>query len=213
MVIPEDGFILAFAMIVDINRYTCMVRDDETGAIAQFTRDVLSGPIDAIEKYNGEIVGYMGDAILGLLPSAEDTIMACFAIAKDLDRQCEFLSTNQHKSDEDWNFFQGGPSIKIAVEYGKLDISTISSRHLGTQRLFAGNAINYASRISAKGSGNRCHIGPVAATMNPFPSYCLGGPLSVRGKSGESIYTFFQFDLSDIWIEGPLKNGKDSYWG
>lgn len=99
--IPELGIIKAFAMIVDINHFTRMVAEDYTGMIAQFVRDVLSGPIAAIERYDGEVVGYMGDAILGILPTGDGTASACFDIAKDLDCQCEYISNHQKDSPPD----------------------------------------------------------------------------------------------------------------
>jgi class 3 adenylate cyclase len=67
IVIPENGCINAFAIIVDINGFTSMVAKDDSGMTAQFVRDVLAGTIDAIEKEGGEIVSYMGDAVLGVL--------------------------------------------------------------------------------------------------------------------------------------------------
>ncbi|MEK7674812.1 MAG: adenylate/guanylate cyclase domain-containing protein [Verrucomicrobiota bacterium] len=213
MTIPELGTIKAFAMIVDINHFTRMVAEDDTGLIAQFVRDVLSGPIAAIESCDGEVVGYMGDAILGVLPTGDGAAFACFDIAKDLDRQCEYIFNHQEDFPQDWAFAPGGPSIKIAIEYGSLDVSTISSRFLGTHRLLIGDAINYASRITSGGVGNRCHIGPIAAAMAPFSGYTLHGPRSVRGKAREGVYTYYELDLSDIWVEGRRKKGKETFLG
>ena len=211
--IPECGTIKAFAMIVDINHFTRMVAEAKNGLIAQFVRDILTGPITAIERYGGEVVGYMGDAILGVLPTGDGTVSACFDIAKDVDRQCEYISNHQQDFPMDWAYAAGGPSIKIAVEYGALNVSTISSRFLGTHRLLIGDAINYAERITAGGDGNRCHIGPTAAAMAPFTGYTLRRRHSVRGKAREGNYTYYKFDLGDIWIEGRRKQGKETFWG
>ena len=213
IIIPKLGTVNAFAMIVDINHFTRMVATDKTGLIVDFVRDVLSGPIAAIERYDGEVVSYMGDAILGILPTGDGAALSCFNIAKDLDGQCEYISNRQKNFPQDWAFALGGPSIKIAVEYGELDVTTISSHFLGTNRLLIGDAINYASRITSGGIGNRCHIGPIAAAMTPFTEYTLRGPYSVRGKAREGKYTYYEFDLGDIWIEGRRKKGKETYWG
>jgi class 3 adenylate cyclase len=215
MKFPEIGSILAFAVIVDINWFTKMVAEDDLGMSAQFARDILAGPIDAIERNGGEVVGYMGDAILGILPDGQTTVNACFNIAKDLDRLCEWISTNRTGGLEDWGFAPTqDPSIKIAVESSSVSISTISSRFLGNRQLFVGDAINYASRILAAGIGNRCHVGSVAAAaIEPFAESRLHGPLSVRGKRGEGSYSYYKFDLGDYWIERPRKKGKDTYWG
>ena len=124
--IPENGSIEAFAIIVDINGFTSMVGKDESGAIAQFVRDVLAGSIDAIEKEEGEIVSYMGDAILGVLPTVESVVRACIGIARDLDKTCEYICDDNDL----WPFALGGPSLKISVEYGQLDVSSIRFAHI-----------------------------------------------------------------------------------
>jgi class 3 adenylate cyclase len=103
--------------------------------IAQFTRDVLDGAIRAIEERDGEVVGFMGDAILGLVRTAESTFFACCGIAEDVNKQCEYISTQQEEASQLWEVSPGGPSLKIGVEYGDLDVSTISSRFLGDQKL------------------------------------------------------------------------------
>lgn len=210
MEIPVDKSFDAFAMIVDINHFTTMVTKSQGNMIAQFVRDTLSGAIHFIEEQEGEVVAHMGDAILGVLPTGEKAAYACFSIAKDLDRTCEYISGEQPGA---WDFAPGGPSLKIAVEYGNIDVAAISSKFMGSQRLLIGDAINYASRILSPGKGNRCHIGPVAASMEPFSGYVLDGPLQTKGKSGEPVYTYFKFDLGSIWVEGPRKKRKETFWG
>jgi class 3 adenylate cyclase len=212
--IPKDGHIHAFAVIVDLNQFTAMVnKAEETGdLIAQFTRDALSGAIFEIEAEGGEVVAFMGDAVLGIIPDGASAVRACFGIAKDVDEQCEYISNAQEGNDYTWPFAPGGPSIKIAIEYGMMDISTIDSRLLGEHRLLIGSPINYAARISKAGEGNRCIIGPVAAKKE-FSSYTLDGPHSIKGKPGEQEYEYYLFDLGDIWIDGPRAPGKETYWG
>jgi class 3 adenylate cyclase len=214
IVIPSHGTIRAFAMIVDLNRFAGMVKlAEQTGdIIAQFTRDVLSGAIDQIESEGGEVVGFMGDAVYGVLPSGDRAVKACFGIAKYVDRHCEYISSAQARCKHLWAFAKGGASLKIAVEYGVLDVSTIYSRLLGSQPLLVGNAVNYASRIAAAGKGNRCNIGPIAAKME-FSKYHLDGPFIIKGKFGEPPYEYFNFRMDDIWIEGPRRRGKETFWG
>jgi len=133
MKLPKDGHIDAFVMIVDINSFVGMVQLATTASdsIAQFTRDVLAGAIHSIEATGGEATGFMGDAILGIIPDGKAAISACYLIAKDVDELCEYISGIQKESPGSWAYAMGGPSVKIAVEYGRLDISTISSRLLG----------------------------------------------------------------------------------
>src|SRR5687768_11940043 len=102
IIIPKFGTIPAFAMVIDINNFVGMVSAGD-GAIAQFTRDVLTGPIVAVESSGGEVVGYMGDAILAVFAEGEDTAAACFDIAKDLDRECEYISNAQKESPDAWS--------------------------------------------------------------------------------------------------------------
>ena len=205
----DDMHIKAFAMIVDINGFTQMVGLSGGDSIAQFVRDVLCGSISAIESSGGEVVGFMGDAVLGLLPTSAATVEACFSIAKDLNRQCEYISSSQSECPSCWGFAPGGPSLKIGIEYGLIDVSDISSRALGSHKLYIGDAINYAARILTAGSGNRCLIGPGAANGG-FSQYSLSGPMYVDGKAGEPRYEYFQMGLSDVWIEGD--SSGESYW-
>jgi class 3 adenylate cyclase len=212
--IPEDGHIKGYAMIVDMNQFTTLVsKAGETGdLIAQFTRDVLAGAISEIEDQGGEVVAFMGDAVLGFFPEGEGVVSACFGIAKDLDGQCEYMSNAQDGNDYTWPFAPGGPSLSIAVEYGSMDISTIWSRLLGEHRLLIGTPINYAARISEAGEGNRCVIGAVAA-KKAFSDYRLDGPHFIPGKKGEPDYEYHLFGLGDIWIEGKREEGRETYWG
>lgn len=212
--IPNHGSFDAFAIIVDINGFTRMVsQGDDSGLMAQFIRDVLTGPIQEIEKNEGVIMGYMGDSILGIIPPGEHVALACFGIAKDLDRQCEYIFNHQEEYPDDWAFAPGGPSLKISIEFGDLNVSSMSSQFLGTQKLIIGHAINYASRISAGGTGNRCNIGPIASSMKPFSEYSLKGPINLQGKHSEEQYKYFGFEMNDIWREGPIEHEADTHWG
>lgn len=109
--LSKIGHVEAFAMIVDLNGFTPMVEKAECAndSIAQFTRDALAGAIFEIEAEGGEVVGFMGDAILGILPDGDSAVKACFGIAKDTDTRmrrfrdeskgCELIftgGTNRH---------------------------------------------------------------------------------------------------------------------
>ena len=207
MEIPKSGWIEGFAMIVDINGYSQIVAHPEANAIAQFTRDVLLGSVKAIEKNNGIVVGFMGDALLAFFDDVDNVGQCCYDIAKDLDRQCEYLSNNS----DAFPYAPKGPSLKIGIEFGSIDVSEIWSEFLGNQRIFAGVAINYAQRISNAEEGNRCLVGPKAYEkgMDSF-TYSHGGPFDIEGKKGEELYTYYQVNLGDVWREGET---EESYWG
>jgi len=212
--VPHSGRIEGYAIIVDLNQFTPMVTEAEkTGdSIAQFVRDALTEAIVEIEAEGGEVVAFVGDAVLGFIPPGEGVTLACFGIVKQIDRLCNYISDAQSDCEHMWAFAPGGPSIKIAIEFGSMDVSTIGSRFLGEHRLLIGSPINYAARISNAGVGNRCIIGPTAAGK-AFHQYPLDGPHTIEGKPGEPDYRYYLFDLGDIWIDGPREPGKETYWG
>lgn len=213
MKLPEIGTIQVFALVLDINGFTPMVsKTAPSDCIAQFVRDVLSGGVEIVERQGGSILSFMGDAFLALLENAESAYKAAVGIAKDLDRQCEYISDHQRDHPHDWHFVRGGPSLKIGIEFGWVDISTIHSALLGTQRLVIGPAINYACRITTVGQGNRCHVG-TEAMRRGFDQWRNSGPFSAKGKPGESEYPYWQMVLGDIWREGKIDTGEDTYLG
>lgn len=207
MEIPQHLKFPAFSMIVDVNSFTVLVAQNELGTgVAQFVRDILVGPIAVVEREGGSVIGVNGDAIFAILPDAESTFLACAGIAKDLNKMCSYLA------DTDYIIgIPAPPSLKIGVEYGVLDNSTIATKALGKIPFCIGPATNYAARIIAAGVGNRCHIGPAAydAGMDAW----LSGQkiLEVAGKRGEPAYSYYELDLGDIWIEGQRNDGE-YYW-
>ena len=74
----------AIALIVDINGSAAMVRAPTRTLLADFTRDVLAGGIQAVEDSGGAVVAIMGDAFLAVLPDVSATAQACVMIARDL---------------------------------------------------------------------------------------------------------------------------------
>ena len=139
--------------------------------------------------------------------------MSCAGIAKDLDRLCEYISEHQKEYPDYWHYAKGGTGLKIAIEYGWIDISTIYSDLLGDQRLLIGPPINYASRISSAGFGNRCLVGQEAMNSHGMNQWMNNGPYFVKGKPGEGDYVYWQLDLGDIWREGKIGADDETYWG
>ena len=203
----------AFAVIVDINGFSRIVEASAGNLIAQYVRDVLVGGIKAIEEQSGKVVSFMGDAFLAILENAEQVCNACFMIAKDVDRLCEYISSVQTDDAYAWAYSPGGSGLAISIEYGWFDVSEICSNLLGEQQLFIGPPINYAHRIGQVGEGNRCHIGPQAAALIREAGFDLEGPFTACFKKGEPDREYYRFDLSDIWREGKLRSGDETYWG
>jgi len=207
MIIPKSGRFQAYSIIVAINGFTGLVAHNELCVgISQYVRDVLSGSIVSIEESGGSVIGVMGDAIFGILDSSESVFHSCIKIAKDLNNLCEYLAGTDYEES-----VPSLPSLKIGVELGTLDVSTIETDALGTIPFCLGPATNYAARILGAGKGNRCHIGPNAfyAGLNAY----IGEDQmrEVCGKAGEPTYQYWQLDLSDIWIEGDPEDGT-MYW-
>jgi len=214
MKLPEIGTIEAFAMIIDVNGFSPMVSASQpSDCVAQFVRDVLSGGISIVQKNGGSVVSFMGDAFLAILDNPDSVYMSCAGIAKDLDRLCENISEHQKEYPNDWHYAKGGAGLKIAIEYGWIDISTISSNLIGQQRLLIGPPINYASRISSAGIGNRCIVGPEAMNSHGMNQWRFNGPYSIKGKDGERDYIYWQLYLGDIWREGKIGAYEETYWG
>lgn len=204
MEIPPLQHFPAFSMIVDVNSFTALVAQNELGAgVAQFVRDILLGPIAVVEREGGSVIGINGDAIFAILPDADSTYMACVGIAKDLNNMCSYLADTDYITS-----IPAPPSLKIGVEYGILDNSTIMTKALGTIPFCIGPATNYAARIIAAGAGNRCHIGPAA--YNAGMGAWLSGQttLEVDGKRGEPAYSYYELALGDTWIEGQRDDGE-----
>jgi class 3 adenylate cyclase len=213
MKLPTIGTIEAFAMIVDINGFTTIVsKSAPSECVAQFVRDVLSGGISVIQKNSGTVVGFMGDAFLAVIDNADSVFKSCAGIAKDVDRQREYVSNHQTEFPEDWHYAVGGVGLKIGIEYGWMDISSIHSDFLGEQRLLIGPPINYASRITSRGKGNRALVGPKAMKMG-LDQWANSGPYPVKGKTGEDTYQCWELNLGDIWRTGKLGPRKETYWG
>lgn len=200
--LPQQGSIQAFAMLVDINGFTNIVDRSLGENIAKHISHVLKEGVSAVESNQGHVVGFMGDAFIAILHSKTNVIASCRQIAHAVANQCKVI--NDPQSSFQWPFPEG-PSLKISVEYGWMDISQISSQTVGEQMLIIGPPINYAHRVASTGKGNRCHIGPNAAQLIGIDCEELLGPYRVEGKKGEGIYTYYRLPLSPIWNEDPIE--------
>lgn len=110
--------------------------------VATFVRDCLAGSVKAIEYANGQVVGIVVDAVLGIVVDVEDAVKACIAVLRDVKAQREYFQNAQRERPDWMRCAPGGAILKIGVEYGLFSQSTISSDFLGDQVLFVSNAIN-----------------------------------------------------------------------
>ena len=214
--ISDNRILRAFAIFVDINDFVKTVAHAVAGAtngenIAQFARDILAHAVRAIEAKEGEIVGVMGDAVLGVLPEGAAICEVCEEIATALNRECKEISKHQRTCPADWDYSPGGPSLKICIEFGSMRVATIRTRHLGAYQMLVGPAINHASRISRAGTGNRCLVGAVAAGMPEFSNKSLRGPLRLEENDSGSGYIFYELDMANFWMEGKREKDRISH--
>jgi class 3 adenylate cyclase len=186
-------------LIVDINGSEKLIEAGEDGLTGQFFRDILVGGIHAVEGCNGSVISFTGDGFVAVLPTEADAAEACWRIAKDFRKIREYLEDCRRDNPYAWPLSDVGLGLKIAIERGHLEVSSISSTFLGVQPYLVGPPTVYASRISAFGKGDRCVIGPKAAANWPYAG--LEGPFEGHIKHKGLNYQYYFYDLDDVWVD------------
>jgi class 3 adenylate cyclase len=184
------------ALIVDINGSEKIISAGEEQLMAQFFRDLLHGSIRAVEDAGGSVISFTGDGFVSVFPSEETAGIACFGIARDMRRTREYLASD---GPETWPALKHGIGLKIGIERGHLSVSTISCEFLSEQPYLVGPPSVYATRIMGFGEGDRCVVGPEAAANWPYSG--LSGPFRGKIKHQSISYTYYLFDLGDIWTD------------
>jgi len=187
------------ALVVDINGSEKLIDAGEDGCTGQFFRDLLSGGIHAVEECGGSVISFTGDGFIAVLPTEADAAHACWGIARDLRKTREYLEGCRANCADAWPHLEVGVGLKIAIERGELEVSSISSSFLGTQPFLVGAPTVYASRISAFGEGDRCIVGPRAAANWPYSG--LEGPYEDEVKHKGLKYQYYFYDLDDLWVD------------
>ena len=202
--IEQNKSITAFAMIVDINAFTKIVETAENKGflVANFISDLLCVSIECVEKAEGLVVAFMGDAFLAIFESADQVLQACSGTAVHVDKVNDYFNSESGS----FPITKKGFKLKIGIEYGVIDTSDIQSKFLGKQKLFIGSSINYASRITGGGkkTNNRCLFGPKALAAG-LDRWSHEGPFKMNGKKGEREYEYYSLDLDDIWRNHPTE--------
>lgn len=181
-------------MVVDINASERLLAVDDWGGTAQFFRDLLCGSIRAVEDSHGSVINFIGDGLIAVLPSEEKAGSACMAIAHDLRRTRDYLKAN---GPEAFPQLKVGVGLKIGVERGWMQVSSISSEFTGDLPYLFGEPAVYATRISRFGRGDRCLVGPRAAAKWPYG--WLDGPFIRKRRT--FTYEYHSFDLGDLWVD------------
>jgi hypothetical protein len=195
--IHKERYLDCVALVVDINGCEKLIGAGADGLTAQFFRDLLAGGIDAVEKCNGSVISFTGDGFQAVLPTEKDAAHACWHIARDLRKTREYLSGTCDDGSPVWPQMEIGVGLKIAIERGILEISTITSTFLGQQPFLVGEPTVYASRLLAFGQGDRCLVGPKAAANWDYSG--LEGPYRGEGKHKGLTYEYYFYDLDDLW--------------
>jgi len=181
-------------LVVDINASERLLAVDDWGGTAQFFRDLLSGSIRSVEDSHGSVISFIGDGLTAVLPSEQEAGLACMAIAHDLRKTRDYL---RHHGSDVFPQLEVGVGLKMGVERGQMQVSSISSEFTGKLPYFFGEPAVYATRISRFGRGDRCLVGPRAAANWPYGP--LDGPF-VR-KRRTFTYEYYSFDLSEFWVD------------
>jgi class 3 adenylate cyclase len=198
--LQKKQYVDCVALVVDINGSEKLIAAGEDGLTAQFFRDLLSGGIAAVEENGGSVISFTGDGFVGVLPTEDAAAHASWSIARDLRKTREYLQGCRTDNFPDaWPQLDIGVSLKIAIERGSLEVSTIYSKFLGEQPYLVGPPTVYASRISAFGEGDRCVVGPKAAANWPYTG--LEGPYKGKLKYKDVTYEYFFYDLEDLWVD------------
>jgi class 3 adenylate cyclase len=192
--IEKTGSFECVVLIVDINASERLLAVDEWGGTAQFFRDLLDGSIRAVQDAHGSIINFIGDGLTAVLPSEEDAGIACMAIAHDLGKTRDYLVSN---GSEVFPQLRVGVGLKIGVERGWMQVSSISSEFVGNVPYFFGKPAVYATRISRFGRGDRCLIGPKVAAKWPYGP--LDGPFFRKRRT--FTYEYYSFDLGEFWVD------------
>jgi class 3 adenylate cyclase len=197
--IHKQHTVSCVALVVDINGSEKLIDAGEYGLTGQFFRDLLAGGIRAVEECNGSVISFTGDGFIAILPTEKDAAHASWGIARDLRKTRDYLESCRIDCPEAWPHLDIGVGLKIAIERGELEVSSISSTFLGVQPFLVGPPTVYASRISAFGEGDRCIIGPRAAANWPYAG--LEGPFEDEVKHKGLTYQYYFYDLEDLWVD------------
>ena len=54
---------------------------------------------------------------------------------------------------------------------------------------------------------------PEAFNKRGMNQWMNSGPFSVMGKNNEGEYHYWELDLGDVWREGRIDPGDETYWG
>ncbi len=197
--IYKKHYVEGVVLIVDINSSEKLIECDPNRITAQFFRDLLGGGIKAVEEARGSVINITGDGFTAVLPTETDAAHASWAIARDLRKLREYLSDRHDDGSNVWPQMDVGVGLKIAIERGELEVSSISSSFLGQQPYLVGAAAVYAARIMAFGEGDRCLVGPRAAENWPYAG--LSGPYEGKGKHEGFTYQYYFYDLDELWVD------------
>jgi len=131
--IERQHYVEGVALVVDINGSEKLIGVGADGLTAQFFRDLLCGGIHAVEEHGGSIIAYTGDGFQAILRDEQAAAYASWEIARDLRKTREYLEQTRGNESTIWPQLDVGVGLKIAIERGVLEVSTISSRFLGVQ--------------------------------------------------------------------------------
>ncbi|MBT4875437.1 MAG: adenylate/guanylate cyclase domain-containing protein [Desulfobacula sp.] len=146
-------------MMSDIRGFTALSETLSPEVIIKILNQYFSHMITIIQKYNGIIVDFLGDAILVFFEpfsnSIDDTIYHCICCASDMQNQMKDFNTEMNN--------QNLPELAmgIGINSGQVIIGNIGSDARKKYGI-VGSAVNITSRIQSKAEGNEVILSQTA---------------------------------------------------
>lgn len=169
-------------MMSDLRGFTSMSEAMEADALIDMLNHYLGIMTDAIQKYNGLIIEFIGDGIMALFGALDELPShAADAVAAALEMQSAMTRINQ------WNARKGYPRLEMGIG-------------LNTGEVIVGNV----------GSRKRMKFGVVGSQVNlcgRIESYTIGGQILISSSTRDAVLSRLQVERE--LVVSPKGTGSD----
>jgi adenylate cyclase len=152
-------------MMSDLRGFTAMSEQMEPQALIAMLNHYLGLMTEAIQKYNGTIIEFIGDGIMAIFgaPVPSET-HAADAVAAAISMQAAMSRVNQ------WNARRDYPRLEmgIGLNTGEVIIGNVGSRKRMKYGI-VGSEVNLAGRIESYTIGGQILISPSVKAAIPYP--------------------------------------------
>lgn len=217
----------------DLRGFTAMSERMNASDLIDMLNHYLGEMTEAIQKYHGSIIEFIGDGIFAIFgaPIATDT-HASDAVAAALEMQQRMDGINN------WNKKHGYPVLEmgIGINTGEVILGNIGSEKR-TKYGVVGKHVNLCGRIESYTVGGQILISPstkelvkneleIAKTMIVYPKGAngelelsqvtgIGEPYNIHVNLSDSVLTQLEHPIAISFhkIEGKHENNKSYYGG